>query len=78
MIEVGSAVHRLCPKYCGPLPKAPAAIKIWETFTFFLKKKKKKGNVILNVVWLFQNKTNWVTPYMPRQAYIVELILNQF
>ena len=34
---MGSAFHQLCPRYSGTLtPTAPMAIRLWETFTFFL------------------------------------------
>ena len=32
---MGSAFHRLCPRYSGNLtPTAPTTIRLWETFTF--------------------------------------------
>ena len=34
---MGSAFHQLCPRYSGTLtPTAPTAIRLWETFTFYL------------------------------------------
>ena len=34
---MGSAFHQLCPRYSGTLtPTAPTAIRLWDTFTFFL------------------------------------------
>ena len=34
---MGSAFHQLCPRYSGTLtPTAPTAIKLWDTFTFYL------------------------------------------
>ena len=34
---MGSAFHQLCPRYSGTLtPTAPTAIKLWDTFTFFV------------------------------------------
>ena len=34
---MGSAFHQLCQRYSGTLtPTAPTAIRLWETFTFFL------------------------------------------
>ena len=34
---MGSAFHQLCPRYSGTLtPTAPTAMRLWETFTFFL------------------------------------------
>ena len=40
---MGSAFHQLCPRYSGNLtPTAPTAIRLWETFTFTCKMKKKK------------------------------------
>ena len=32
--EMGSAFHQLCPSYSGTL--TPTAIRLWETFTFYL------------------------------------------
>ena len=34
---MGSVFHQLCPRYSGTLTlTAPLAIRLWETFTFFL------------------------------------------
>ena len=34
---MGSAFHQLCPRYSGTLtPTAPTAIRLWDTFTFFI------------------------------------------
>ena len=34
---MGSAFHQLCPRYSGTLtPTARTAIRLWETFTFFI------------------------------------------
>ena len=34
---MGSAFHQLCPRYSGTLtPTAPTAIRLWDTFTFYL------------------------------------------
>ena len=36
---MGSAFHQLSPRYSGTLtPTAPAAIRLWETFTVYLQK----------------------------------------
>ena len=37
---MGSAFHQLCPRYIGTLtPTAPTAIRLWDTFTFFITKR---------------------------------------
>ena len=34
---MGSAFLQLCPRYSGTLtPTAPTAIRLWDTFTFYL------------------------------------------
>ena len=34
---MGSAFHQLCPRYSGTLtPTAPTAIRLWDTFTFYV------------------------------------------
>ena len=34
---MGSAFHQLCPRYSGALtPTAPTAIRLWDTFTFYI------------------------------------------
>ena len=34
---MGSAFHQLCPRYSGTLTHtAPTAIRLWDTFTFYI------------------------------------------
>ena len=47
---MGSAFHQLCPRYSGTLtPTAPTAIKLWDTFTFYML----GGKVIYKYLFLF-------------------------
>ena len=45
---MGSTFHQLCPRYSGTLtPTAPTAIRLWETYTFYLSNKDKNCSYVV-------------------------------